>query len=200
MSDNDANDDEPGDGTDSATDAGTTAAGGQSGTGGQGGAGGQGGTAGQGAAGGQATGGRATGATAGRQSSPGSDLEPNVAGALCYALAWLSGLFFFFTEEDDDFVRFHAAQSIVAFGALTAIYVVLNQFLAAMLWSPGGIGFLRLIGFVNTLVGLVGFALWLGMMYLAYEGRRFELPIAGDVANNLISEKDVTVERRSAGD
>ena len=129
-----------------------------------------------------------------------SGLEPNVAGAACYALAWLTGLFFFFTEKNDDFVRFHAAQSIVAFGGFTVVYIVLNQILWGMIWMAGGFGLLGLYGMFTSLLSLAGLALWLGMMYMAYQGRRYELPIAGNIANNLISDSDTTVERRPQGE
>lgn len=160
-------------------------------------------------AGGQATSGQATGGQATRGqpaggathgATGGSDLQPNVAGALCYGLGWISGLFFFFTEEEDEFVRFHAAQSIVAFGGLTVVYVVFSQLLASMLFSTGGFGILRFISLLNTVLMLAGLGLWIGLMYLAYEGRWYELPIAGDVANNLISDEEVTVERKATGD
>lgn len=162
------------------------------------GTGGQAPTGGQATDGGQpSTGGQTASQRPDHQQSSGSDLDANVAGALCYALTWISGLFFFFTEKEDDFIRFHAAQSIVAFGALSVVYVIITQVLWSMLWSAGGFGMLQLISLLNTLLMLVGLGLWLGMMYVAYEGRRYELPVFGDIANNLISDDDVTVERRN---
>lgn len=225
MSDNETNDGDPNEGNGTETDAGQTAGGatgGQDATGGQGQTGGQstggqatGGqpTGGQ-ATGGQATGGQSTGgqATAGQAtggqtpgaptsgSSPASDLEPNVAGALAYVLGWISGLFFFFTEEEDDFVRFHAAQSIVVFGGLSVAYVVVSMVMSSLLFSAGGFGLYQLISLLTTLLMLAALGLWLGLMYMAYEGRWYELPLAGDVANNLISNREVTVERKATGD
>lgn len=150
-------------------------------------------------AGGQPGGGQAAGGHAGGgHPNTQSGLEPNVAGALCYALGWLSGLFFYFTEEEDDFIRFHAAQSIVAFGALTVVYIVITQVLWTMLFSAGGFGAFQLINLLNMLMMLAGLGLWLGMMYVAYDGRWFELPIAGDIANDMISSSggSTTVERK----
>ena len=49
--------------------------------------------------------------------SSGTNLDPKVAGALCYAFGWITGLVFFLIEKNDDFVRFHAMQSIILFGA-----------------------------------------------------------------------------------
>ena len=45
-------------------------------------------------------------------------LDENVAGLLCYVLGWVSGLVFILIEQENNFVRFHAMQSIIVFGAL----------------------------------------------------------------------------------
>ena len=37
-------------------------------------------------------------------------LTENVAGLLCYALGWISGIVFFLIEPENKFVRFHAIQ------------------------------------------------------------------------------------------
>ena len=46
-------------------------------------------------------------------------LEPNIAGLLCYLGGWITGIVFLVIEQKNKFVRFHALQSIVTFGALT---------------------------------------------------------------------------------
>jgi len=55
-----------------------------------------------------------------------SGLSENVAGLLCYVLGWVTGLIFYFIDKRP-FVRFHAAQSIVVFGGLTIIRIVLSM-------------------------------------------------------------------------
>ena len=101
-------------------------------------------------------------------------LEPNVAGLLSYLLGWVTGLIFFLLEEKDEFVRFHALQSIVVFGVFTAVEIVLG-FLA---WLPVGIVFTVL----QVLVGFAAFAFWIVLMVRAYQGYRFKLGWAGDLA------------------
>lgn len=50
---------------------------------------------------------------------------------------------------------------------------------------------------ISTLFLLGVLALWVGMMYMAYQGRWYELPIAGGIANNLIADDGQrTVERK----
>ena len=57
-------------------------------------------------------------------------IQPNVAALLSYLLGWVTGLIFFLIEKDNKFVRFHAMQSIIVFGALTVFNIVLSMFLS----------------------------------------------------------------------
>jgi uncharacterized membrane protein len=96
-------------------------------------------------------------------------LEPNVAGLLCYVLGWVSGLVFFLLEKDNKFVRFHAMQSIVTFGALTVVNFILM--------------FIPIIGWIiSYLIGVLAFVLWIILMIKAYQGQEYKLPWAGDFA------------------
>ena len=96
-------------------------------------------------------------------------IEPNVAACLCYALGFITGILFLVVEKKSEFVRFHAVQSTVTFGSL----LLLNVF--------GG--FIPVVGTVLLFVlPLVALLLWLMLMWQAFQGERFKLPIAGDVA------------------
>lgn len=88
-------------------------------------------------------------------------LDENVAGALCYAFGWITGLIFLVTEKKNSFVRFHAMQSIVVFLVLQVL---------------GFIPLLNLIVFPLILI------LWIFLMFKAYKGERFKLPVIGDFA------------------
>ena len=39
---------------------------------------------------------------------------------------WITGLIFFLAEKENRFVRFHAMQSLITFGGLMALYIVLG--------------------------------------------------------------------------
>jgi uncharacterized membrane protein len=103
-----------------------------------------------------------------------SGLDPNVAAALTYALGWVTGLIFYLTEPENRAVRFHAMQSIVVFGALSAICVLLQV--------------IPLLGILMVvfLVIPISAILWLLLMFKAYNGEHFKLPIAGDIAEKQI--------------
>jgi uncharacterized membrane protein len=110
-------------------------------------------------------------------------LSQNLAGALCYALGWITGIIFFLIDKRP-FVKFHAAQSMVIFGGLHIIHLVVGMFIGASLLSGGfhlfGPGFL-LIHIVN----LVTFVLWILLMIKAYQGEHFKIPIASDLAESI---------------
>jgi len=96
-------------------------------------------------------------------------MEQNLAGLLCYVLGWITGIIFLLLEKDNRFVRFHAIQSIVVFGAFMVIEIIL--------------GFIPVIGWILTsLLGILAFILWIVLMVQAYGGKMYKLPIAGDIA------------------
>ena len=112
-------------------------------------------------------------------------LEPNVAGLLCYALGWISGLVFFLIEEKDEFVRFHAMQSIIFFGAVTAVQIVLGF----LQWIPGPVGVLFTV--LMSLLGLFAFVMWIVLMVKAYQGQRYKLPVVGSQAEKYSPKRQV---------
>ncbi len=115
-------------------------------------------------------------------------MSENVAATLSYALGWITGIIFYLIDRRP-YVRFHASQSIVTFGGLHLIRIVLGivfgvgWFMGGGHWGGFGIGFM-LIG----LIGILSFVLWIVCMIKAYQGERFMVPIAGDVAMNLAKQ------------
>lgn len=99
-------------------------------------------------------------------------LEPDVAGALCYALWWLTGIAFLVMEREDRFVRFHALQSVFAFGAISLGLIVLS--------ALGTVTYAFVV--IRWLVLFAAVLLWLWMMIKAFIGERFKLPWVGDLA------------------
>jgi uncharacterized membrane protein len=123
-------------------------------------------------------GGGATGAAAG------TGLDQNVAGLLSYVAGWMTGIIFFVTDKRP-YVRFHAAQSMVVFGGLQVLYIVLRIVLGGMLGLGGVFAFWSLYGLLLGVVELAGFVCWILCMVKAYQGERFKLPFLGDIAENI---------------
>jgi uncharacterized membrane protein len=107
-----------------------------------------------------------------------SGLAENVAGLLCYALGWLTGIIFLLIDKRP-FVRFHAAQSIVVFGALTILRMIF--------WFGwfGSFGLLSLMAILSMLLFLVSVIAWIVLMIFAYQGKMFEVPIAAGIAKSI---------------
>jgi uncharacterized membrane protein len=103
-----------------------------------------------------------------------SGLDANVAGALCYALGWVTGVVFLVLEPHNSFVRFHALQSTIAFAALSVAWI-----LGLSIPFLGGI-------FAFFVVMPISAIAWLVSMFKAYNGERFKLPIAGDMAEHRV--------------
>jgi uncharacterized membrane protein len=115
-----------------------------------------------------------------------SQMAENVAGFLCYILGWITGLIFYFVDKRP-YVRFHAAQSIVVFGGLHVLYFILGAFLGFSLFAAGWTGF----SFGWALYGLLdlaAFILWILLMIKAYQGERFRVPIAADLAEKIFGK------------
>ena len=114
-------------------------------------------------------------------------MQPNVAALLCYVLGWITGLVFFLIEKENKFVRFHAAQSLVVFGALTVLQIALGIF-SGILVAIHLYVLVPVFTLLYPLIGLVGLILWILLMVKAFQGEMFKLPIAGDMAEKM-SEK-----------
>lgn len=106
-------------------------------------------------------------------------MTENAAGALCYAVGLLTGILFLVLQPygSNPRVRFHAFQAIffhLTFFALAVASMVAGMFLPWMLD-------LALTG-VMSLLWFGGFALWIYLMYRAYQNQPLELPVIGTLA------------------
>jgi len=109
-----------------------------------------------------------------------SGLQENVAGMLCYILGWVTGIVFLLIDKRP-FVRFHAAQSIVVFGFLSLVRIVL-----AFAFAGGsGYGFFSFWALLSWLVSIVTLVAWIVLMVFAFQGKQYEVPGAGGIARNL---------------
>jgi uncharacterized membrane protein len=99
---------------------------------------------------------------------------------LAYLVGFITGIIFLAIEpyNKDPFVRFHAFQSIF----LSVVYIAFSIVWGAIfgtLFLMGNMGFLFSL---FALIRLAFLALWLLMMYKAYNKERFSLPIIGPLA------------------
>ena len=78
-------------------------------------------------------------------------------------------------EKENKYVRFHAIQSTVLFGGLCIFNLAASMILPDVLK-----------GLVSTVVGLASLILWIVLMIKGYQGEKFMIPVAGDVAEKHI--------------
>jgi uncharacterized membrane protein len=96
--------------------------------------------------------------------------DANVAAALSYLVGFVTGIIFLVLEKDNRFVRFHAMQSTLVFAGIVAIDILLQ--IVPLL------GALVVIFVVIPLSAI----LWLLLMFKAYQGEEFKLPLVGQMA------------------
>ena len=115
-----------------------------------------------------------------------SGLPENIAAALSYLLGWITGLAFLLIDKRPN-VRFHAAQSIVVFLGLQILQAVLGPIFGMGWWfGEGGYwGAFTLGTLLLNLISILTLVLWIVLMLKAFQGVRFKVPLAGDIAESL---------------
>jgi uncharacterized membrane protein len=97
-------------------------------------------------------------------------LDANVAAAASYLVGFVTGIIFLFVEKENRFVRFHALQSTLLFAGLVAVNILLQI-----------VPFLGQLVFIFVVVPLSA-VLWLLLMFKAFQGEEFKLPLVGQIA------------------
>ena len=133
-----------------------------------------------------------SGETTSAQTSTGTD--ENVLGALSYVLGFVSGLLVYLIEKENEFARFHAAQSMVVSGGLVVLSIatsVLGTIVSTFLFTSTSAFFVSsLVSLVFGLIWLVvavgSFVLWAYLIISAFQGETPRVPIAAGIADGLV--------------
>src|SRR5690625_3234495 len=116
--------------------------------------------------------------TVNEQGKTSSGMDENVAGFLCYLVGFVTGIIFLVIEKENRFVRFHAMQSIITFGALFVVNIVLSMIPI--------LGWLLMIPLVPlTLI------IWIILMIKAYNRQMYKLPVVGNIAEKQLEKLNV---------
>jgi uncharacterized membrane protein len=123
----------------------------------------------------------AKGATA--QDPTTTGMNARTEAIVSYVLWWFTGLIFFVIERKNRFVRFHAAQSFLFFGSVSIVLTILHfigiiPILGLLLALP--------LAFLTTVIYILAIAVWLFLMFQAYRGNYFRLPIFSGYADRLL--------------
>ena len=98
-------------------------------------------------------------------------MTPNVVAALAYVGGAITGIVVLVVEKQNRFVRFHAMQSIVTF-----VLVLVGNLL---LRNVPLIGRFAVVPFTMGI-----FALWVLLIWKAFQGESYKLPYVGDFAEH----------------
>ena len=110
-------------------------------------------------------------------------VDPRLSALLCYTGWWVSALVFLIIEQQNRTVRFHAAQSLVLFGGLSVLIVVLSVASVGMLVvSAAAFQAARTLVY---LVWLAAVVIWLVLLLRTFKGQTWRVPIAADLAARL---------------
>jgi uncharacterized membrane protein len=101
-----------------------------------------------------------------------SGMRASRAGWLCYLGGWITGLLFLLLKRENRFVRFHAMQSLIFFGAMSITAAVFSS--------------IPFLSFISDGLGFVSFICWIVLMVKAARGRYYKLPIIGDYAEKWV--------------
>jgi uncharacterized membrane protein len=107
--------------------------------------------------------------------------------ALTYILGFVTGIVFLYVEpyNQDEFIRFHARQSIGFSVVVFAIWIILGVFINIL---PTPLG--TLLRGIETLIN-VGLAIfWLFLMYKAFIGERYRIPELADIVDNIAGQSE----------
>ena len=105
-----------------------------------------------------------------------------VVAALSYLLGVITGVIFLYVEpySGDEFVRFHARQSIIFSIAWFAVQIIAGVFIAVMPHPISG-----LLAFLLSIFNIGIAIFWVILMYKAYSGERYRIPELSDWADSL---------------
>src|SRR5881397_2507103 len=95
---------------------------------------------------------------------------------LAYVLGWLGGLIFLFVGKDDPDVKWNAAQSLLIFGGLTIVIIIL--------------GFIPIVNFLVLVLWLIGFIYWVIFLIQSLQGtgQRIQAPLIGGMISPYVDQ------------
>lgn len=96
-------------------------------------------------------------------------IDPRIESVLCYVLGWVTGIIFFFLEKQNRQVRFHAMQSILFFGSLNILMIL--------------VGAIPIINLLSPLLVLVWIAGLITLAIIAYTNNPYRIPYLSDYAD-----------------
>ncbi len=87
---------------------------------------------------------------------------------VAYFFGIIGGILVYLIKKDDPYVKFHAVQSILFNIAYFVVAVIVS---------------VVTLGFGGLIIGPLGILIWLFLMWKAWQGERYMLPLVGSYAD-----------------
>ena len=110
------------------------------------------------------------------------------AAGLCYVGFWMTGLLFLIFQNKKRLVRFHAIQSLLFFGAVNVMYIVLINIIDASIPFVSAFAI-----FLFVVMNIIAVVAWFVGLINAFSGKYTKLPLVGDIAEQYIN-RDATLK------
>jgi|WetSurMetagenome_2_1015567.scaffolds.fasta_scaffold641073_2 uncharacterized membrane protein len=109
--------------------------------------------------------------------------DDNIMAALAYFLAPLTSIIFYvmYKDKGNKFVMFHAIQSAIFSVGLFVVFIGWSLVSMVVTMVTGGILGLCMLP-ISLLMMVAFFGAWIFLMYKAYSGVKYKLPMIGDMA------------------
>ncbi len=108
------------------------------------------------------------------------DKNRNIVAALSYFFFFITGIVILLVEKDDKFIRFHAMQSVLIFGAIFLINIIISTVLNPLDFF----GVLTTV--ISSLMTIITVVVWAVSMIKAYNGEIFKWPLVGKIAEERV--------------
>jgi uncharacterized membrane protein len=111
-------------------------------------------------------------------------LDVRLASVLCYSVWWITGGLFLLLERQHRTIRFHAAQSLVLFGAVSVLLVTVGALSAvALVVSSQTYQIVRVFG---DLMWAGAAVVWLVLVLRAWRGDVWRVPLVAALADQVV--------------
>lgn len=113
-------------------------------------------------------------------------LNERLERVLAYAFGWVSGIILFLLEKNRS-VRWHALQSMITFGTLSVVMLIVSLLRFYLSWIP----LISLVtnpglGLLLSILWWVTIGLWLWLMLMAWFQPNYRLPIIGNLVSSWV--------------
>jgi len=111
-------------------------------------------------------------------------LDERLAAVLCYSVWWVTGGLFLILERQHRTVRFHAAQSLVLFGAISVMLLALGAVSALALMLSSQV--YQLVRAMGDLLWAGAAVIWLVLVLRAWRGDVWRVPLVAALADHVV--------------